>query len=192
MRIERRDTIVRLLQQMQVRAKQGGQGPLGQSIAQIMRRGRGSVEEQFQRQALDSAITGKRAWAPVGDFGTRKAPSSALRRTGRLFSAWMGGRGSITRASANAVEVGVSGGEVPYAVPQHEGALVRAKRSTVATNRLTMQEYLGYAYGVWIGAKRLLQGLRIPARPVGVSTQVLSRAGLEISNFLLTGRAAAR
>lgn len=188
MRIERSSRTPRTFAQIETRAKAGLAGPIGRSIAEIMRRGPGSVQEQFSRQALDSVITGKRSWPAVQDFGTRAAPSSSLRRSGRLFNAWMGtDSAAITNVSPTAVEVGVSGEALPYVGMHMRGATIRALHSNVATKHLTMQLFLGLTYGVWISARRLLQGLKVPARPVGISRTVMQRAGTAVIRHLRTG-----
>jgi hypothetical protein len=51
-----------------------------------------------------------------------------------------------------------------------------------------MQVLLGRQYGVWISARRLAEGLEIPARPVGVSAKVLERAGRATATYIATGQ----
>lgn len=168
------------------RSRRGFTGPLGQQIAAIIRRGPGSVDEQFTRQALDSAIAGRRKWDAVHDFGNRPAPSSILQRTGETRRAWGGGHpASITDIKPTVVSIGVRRSLAKAVVHQH-GATIRARRFT-ASGRPAMQIFLGRTYGVWIPARRLLQGLVIPPRPVGISSTVLRRASQAIAQHIATG-----
>lgn len=177
------EKVPRFLTRMQERVSSGIGGSLGQQIAAILRTGPGSVDEQFTRQALDSAREGRRPWDPVGDFGSRSAPSSALQRTGSLRRAWRGQHpASITQITATSVTIGVSR-LLPAAATHQYGATVKARRYT-SSGRPVMQLLLGMEYGIWLPRRRLERGLRIPARPVGISTTGLRRVSEAIARHI--------
>lgn len=178
----------RALTRMLERASSGVNGTLGQQIAEILRTGPGSVDEQFTRQALDSAREGRRPWEPVGDFGSRSAPSSALHRTGGLRRAWRGQHSaSITQITPTSVTIGVRGRSMPAAVTHQHGATVKARRYT-SSGRPVMQLFLGMEYGIWFSRERVERGFDIPARPVGISSTGLRRVSEAVALYVVAGR----
>lgn len=180
LRLESSPQTPSLLTRLSSRSRSGISGEVGQAIARIMRFGPGSVQDQFAKQSLDSIVSGRRAWPSTKPFGNRPPPSASLQRTGRTLSAWLGADGaSITEVGPNSVAIGVRGSVLPQAVVHQTGAVVRAK-TRGPSGKLTMQIFLGKTFGVWMPEARLLAGLVIPARAVGVSAGMLNRAGVAI------------
>lgn len=164
-------------------------GEAGKAAVAIMRHGPGSTEEQF---AVGAEFTrnGQHAWPPTKPFGNREPPASRLVRSGGLRAAWTGtGAGAVERVTATSVAIGVSTSVHPQAaIFQKDGpTLIRAKRRT-ANGRLAMQFFLGLTYDVWISQEKLLAGLRVDPRRVGIGRVMIRRLTDSTLAYIATGR----
>ena len=122
---------------------------------------------------------------PVRGYPRFPAPSRPLHRSGALFNAWMGaGALSIEKVESNRVVIGVRG----YPAIHQRGAIVRPRRRT-ARGDYAMRVHLGLRLGRWFRRETLERGLIIPARPVGISRETLSRAGRVTLDLIVRGRA---
>lgn len=164
-------------------------------VDSVMRRGPGSVEDQFGRSATALRSGGWWRWPPVIQFGSRAPGPSPLVQTGAYRAAWLGGSGGVSRVSAKSVAVGVSLRRFPGASAHQKdpGATtrIRAKRMSRDGKTTAMRLYLGLTFGVWISDRKLLgEGLSVPARPVRIGRVMIERAAEFMRRYLLTGRVA--
>lgn len=170
----------------------GVSGSTGKTVASIMRLGPGSVSDQFKQQRGQSVSRGTTPWPKSHPFGECTPGSPTLRKTGQLYSAWIGrDSASITRAAKNSVTIGV-GPQVPQAAvfQSRIPVLTKAKRRG-PSGRLAMQSYLGLGEcKIWVSESRLLKGFIIEPRPVGVSRLMLARIGTAIVGRASEGRIA--
>jgi hypothetical protein len=148
--------------------------PVGKRVVEVMRFGPGSVADQRRRQLYLSASGGVQPWPRSKAFGNRPAPARSLHRTGNLDAQWAGrAAGSFEAIKPDRVQIGIQG----YgAVHQRERSTTVRARRRGKTGRLSMQVTLGLTFGAWISARKLLAGLVIPPRRVGVSPEMLRRA----------------
>jgi len=148
-------------------------GGRGQEAAKIMRTGTKGVAQQF-RDSTEYRGAQAIPWAPSHAFGTKPAPKKTMVGTGLYRAAFLGGAGSITKISKDAVEIGVDRDLFPQ-VAIHQGRsasrTIRPKKRT-ASGGFAMRFFLGLTYGVWFSDKRLARGLKIARRRVSVSSDV--------------------
>lgn len=181
----------RFLRRFQSRAKKGMDSSTSNQVARIMRFGPGSVDAQFSSHRGLSVTRGVTSWPATKPFGSCSPPSSTLVKGGDLHSAWVGRhQGSINDPRPHSVTIGVRGSVIHYASIHQRGGLVKAKTRT-SSGRLLMQLALGLGEcQIWFTEGRLLRGFRIPPRPVGISAQVLRRAGaLVLGKWVADARA---
>lgn len=144
---------------------------------------RAVIESEFDQEHWQAAGGAARPWLPVKPFGSRLRPPKVLWRDGALKAAWTaGGVGSFERYSRTAADFGVLGSVIPYAAVHRGGAgevrvgtaksttikpvkLARGHESDPSPRKWAMWWFLGMRYGVWLSAKTLARGLKIPARP---------------------------
>lgn len=167
----------------------GGGGLL---VAQAMRRGPGSVDDQFRQQSTFPRGGGRIRWKKTKPFGNRPAPAMTLVRSGGLWAAWTGrGAGSVMRRSARRVVIGVDSRRFPQAGRLNAFQAVYSKaRKTGAQGKSAMHWLLGMKYGVWISDKKLrTKGLKVMPRRVSVNPIMLKRATLRLTQYMVDGHA---
>lgn len=173
---------VKLFTEMSGRLERTMEGPVGASIAEAVRYGEGSIEQQFASESMIGNTGGRRPWKRGRGFGAGRA----MQRSGRLRSAWLGGSGSITEVSKLRVRVGV-GGSIPYARPfQNRGSFVKSSKRN-DSGRLSMQLAIGLKHGIWISGKVIERGMRIDPRPVSINPQILQRVQKIALGYVITG-----
>ena len=131
-------------------------------------------------------------WKPVGPFGSRPAPSSPLRRTGRLAQAYQGqGAGAIEQITEKGVRWGVRGSVHPgAAVHRGGGGKVLVAQANVperipVTGRMRL--FLGRSFGVWLSpSKRFIV---IPRRPHATDNPEASTRGAALLSAHVRGLA---
>jgi len=154
---------------------QSAQAPFGGARGtRALKAIRAAIAEEFSRGA-ERTDAGFRPWAKSHDFGTRKAANPPLGGTaGRFAKAWAGGAGGFSIITPVAITLG---SRLPGAA-MHRGDLgdvvtIRPKK-TGAQGQPAMRWKLGRSFGVWISARRLREGLKVPARPHARATQALA------------------
>lgn len=171
-------------------AKRGMAGKTGRAVAGAMRlTATDSIQSQFRQQRTVS-VAGGSAWERTKPFGECNPPQRTLYRTGALQRAWTGqSSDSITEIRRGRVSVGAGGSVGIRAVVFQRAAptRVRAKRRTRG-GKLAMQLALGLGpCKVWISEGKLLSGLVIPSRPVGMSRGMLRAASRVVLRSVATG-----
>lgn len=159
-------------------------GSAGPAVIDAMRRGPGSVEEQFKTSSEfgEGFIT---PWTPTQQFGSLAPPELTLVRSSALRDSWTGaGSGSIEALTPNTVEIGSS---LPIAGIFQRETPITVVPHTVGKRGLAMQSFLWIAFRVKITAARLQQGLVIPPRRVGVGTQMVRRVIDIVTNYVAGG-----
>ena len=163
----------------------------GTIVAQVMRKGEGSVAAQFKAETELLFRGGRSPWKRTQPFGRRAAPAKTLQRTGALRRAWTGdGPGSLTMTRANRVTIGVDTARFPQAAMfQRLGlTLVRPKQAG-PRGRSAMGWFLGMRYGVWISEARLKRGLAIEGRRVSINPAMMKRVKVSLLDWIVTGTA---
>jgi hypothetical protein len=173
------------------RLKKPYQGGGATMVANAIRFGEGSIQEQFKTTTYYTRRGARVPWKPTKPFGNRPAPKRTLHRTGALERAWLGrDAASITRWSGNRLLLGVSTARFPHAgVFQKVSATLIRPKKMGKRGRYAMGWKLGLTYGVWISNRRLEMGLRIDPRRVGVSPRAVQRANASLRDFIITGKA---
>lgn len=145
----------------------------------------GGVATQYASQA-EISMGGLLPWPKTHAFGTRPAPLRTLHESGALESGWLGGAGSISRATPNSFAIGVSAAAFPQArVFQAQGPTVIRPRKMGKRGRSAMAWRLGMLFGVWLSEERLRQGLVIQPRRVSINREMLRAVRAEIRSYLL-------
>lgn len=176
---------------VQKRLKRPMRGGGHRVVAHIMRIGGGSVSDQFRTQTYFSQFGARVPWKRTKPFGTQPAPRRTLDRTGALKRAWTGGTGSVTRHTDVKVQIGVDQTRFPQAGRlQSTSATLTRPVHMGARGRTKMHWYLGMKLGVWISDRRLMMGLKVQPRRLGVNPEMMKRISVGMEDFLLTGKAA--
>lgn len=176
---------------MAARAKAPCAGASGEAMLDIMRHGEGSIAEQFA-STTEYTLSGSNPWPQTLAFGALEPPSSTLHRSGDLMGAWTGEAGSISEVTDNRVETGVSGAAFPDAhVFQSETPTKIVPTARNIRGGLAMQSFLGLNFNVWLTAERLLQGLVIMPRRVGIGSVMYNRLVSHVENWIVNGRVGA-
>lgn len=165
------------------KARRGLDARTGRGVAEIMRTGPGSVTDQFQQERGLRADGSAQPWIRTKAFFACPPPPATLRRSGVLLSAWQGrSSASLTLVTPGSVIIGVRDSILPYArVFQALSPTRVVARRRTRSGRLAMQLALGLGpCKAWLSEGRLLSGLVISPRPVGVSRQVVERAGIYV------------
>lgn len=156
-----------------------------EALAGVMRRGPGSVADQFDRQTEMGARASIR-WRRTRAFGNRPAPSRTLHRTGALRSAWTGGAGARTDYRPNGVSIGVDRVRFPQAAVFQRSGITPIP----VTRKMRFALGLNPEIGVWLRAstRRLL----VQGRPVSVNGVMLDRARKVVMGWYVRGEAASQ
>lgn len=155
---------------------------VGKHIAAVMRKGEGSVDDQWRRQGSIGPRGGFRAWPRTKPFGNVKAPARGLKRTGQYLAAWRGeGAGSVMRIGQSAVAIGVD----PTRFPQVRVFMADSPTSIRVTPR--MRGYLGAVKGVHL--RRATAVIVVEPRPFLVNPPILRRARTILVSYAINGQA---
>jgi hypothetical protein len=177
------------LRQMGERIANPFAGDAGSAAVRILRHGPGSADDAFQR-GVEFGLGGDRSWGGARPFGSYEGGSPPLNKSGGLRADWTGvGAGSTESITPTSVSIGVDADINPRAgVFQSYGpTVVRARNRTARGGRLSMQLFLGLTYNVWLSARRLLAGLTIAPRRVGIGTEVVDRMIHMLEHSIVTG-----
>lgn len=158
-------------------------GESGRLVLRAMRKGDGSVDDQYRRQGAMTLSGGFQAWPKTKPFGKdAKAQARTLKRTGRYLADWRGeGAGGYHILERNRAAIGVD----PNVHPQVLILMGDSPHKRPVTKR--MRGYLAARKGVYL--KKTTQFLITEPRPFRVNPQMLRRARHTIANYVLTGAA---
>jgi hypothetical protein len=175
----------------EMQARMADLRPVGGAVLAAMRRGPGSVDEQFER-GVENSLTGTTAWQRKHDFGSRLAPTKTLVSGGQLRNDWTGvGANSTSGVTANSFTTGVGSGNAYAKVFQSQAPTIIKPKKRGAKGRYSMFWYLGMKFGVWLSNARLAQGFVIQPRRVAINETMLSRVRRPVTRFIVDGTTAA-
>ena len=169
------------------RRRLGNVSPIGGAIAQRMRRGVGSIEDQFNSTTELSLDGARRPWKRTRSWGKYQASGKTLRRTGALFRAWMGGTGSRQTVRKEAVAVGLHPKGIAFYgfIFQQERAMVRRvkRRRKTQKGRIRGTVTPGLLFGAFVKRQTVLE-----PRPVSVNPKMLEGVGEVVTRFIARGK----
>lgn len=159
------------------------EGDSGRLVVRAMRKGDGSVDDQFRRQGAMTLSGGFQAWPKTKPFGKdAKFQARTLKRTGRYLADWRGeGAGGYHVIERTRAAIGVD----PSVHPQVFILMGNRPHARRVTDK--MRGYLAAKKGVYL--KKTTQFLITEPRPFRVNPQMLRRARHTIANYVLTGQA---
>jgi hypothetical protein len=154
-------------------------------LVRIMRRGMGSVDDQFRRQGSMGQGDRFKQWPKTKPFGKVEPPTRTLKRTGQYLAAWRGeSAGSFTyirplTRTLHMLEIGVD----PTRFPQAKVLMANAPTRIRVTPK--MRVFLGVVKGVWL--KKGKTHIVIPPRPFKVSGSMVSRVSGRLIDYIVRG-----
>lgn len=161
--------------------RMGNMRPAYEAAVPIIRKGEGSIEDQYRRQATIGRGGRSTAWPRPKPFGTdAKFQARSLKRTGRYLAAWLGeGPGAEVRIGANSVSVGVDRSAFPQL------GVLQASRPTAIKVTQNMRGYLGAVKGVHL--RRSTQILIVEPRAFRTNPAMVRRARQALINYVING-----
>lgn len=149
-------------------------------IVDVLRKGPGSAQEQFERQRTLTAGGGYRNWAPTKPFGTREPGAATLHYSGDYEEAWVGDSGGSLYdidSEPDQVSIGVDRNQFPQVNIFQRG------QPAVLPVSSAMRSALWHLFRVFIRKATIT----IPQRRIEVGKAAVNRSEAVMRRYYITG-----